>query len=775
MEDNVSKPSAEELVEQAEGRMKSKHLTKTGGIIDTYLYTHPLIEYLGPNEQPEYYFKNYNKGLKIKNSSNSQPETPHHTGTEGGRYLLVTNQRILYVAGRPDGDEMREFAYGELCSVETSSTLGHYMIKFEDTQGATYYYAPDKYNNQIPDAADYVQQKIGEKLGNIRKIIEEGHTNFKEAEERYKQDMLTEAKNKFDESIERYEKACEIGEFRETANKEDIKEQLEQARQRRKDIQFTIHSREGKSHYTRAENLAKEGNLKKSVEEYERAIQAYDQAAEVNTSSQLNKKNNIKSRIREAKSRKEELQLSFLGQRTADIDIPEPNDSANIDPDIERLINELEDILSYAENNDISRAEDLDIIREEAVSKLVQARIIEASKDISDGIREFQSENYGEARDIFINIEDDLRRLRDDAEKLDATEFIDQIERIASICKDNSNVARRASLGLDSSTSVNSSITGGEEIQNIIFEQELSEQSSSNTQKQNFDNLISTQSKTDSVDLAELGGSLEYDDIVKERRIGSGGNADVHQATITLDDEKCTIALKEPRIDDTLLTDLTEKFISEADTWSKLDDHENIVSVIDYGGSPLPWIGLEYMEAGDLNTTVENMDMDEKFKTAISIIDAVWHAHQRGVAHLDLKPANILFTEKEEKTIAKVADWGLAKMLLNNSETVEGLSPRYSAPEQFDSDTYGAPDNSTDIYQTGTILYEIFANRHPFSGPPMEVMQSVLNEEPDPPSKFNDNLPPKIDNIILKSLSKQKEDRHETIVYLRDALQRSAP
>lgn len=784
MKDNASRPSAEKLVEQAEGSMKPKHLKKTGGIIDTYLYTQPLIEYLEPNEQPEYYFKHYNKGLKIINNKNVS-QTPHHTGTEGGRYLLITNQRVLYVAGRPDGDETSEFPYERLSSVEISSSLGKKKIIFEDAEGITYHYATNKYVNQISDAVDYIRQRIKDESDNLQEIINEGHSYFKQAEEKYEQNILTEAKEIYDKSIEKYEKACNVGGFIEgfknIETEDDIQEQIEDAKQRQKDIQFKIYLEEGISHSKKAESLAKNENLEDAIEEFDMAVQAYEQASEIKTSPEIDKEKDIEKHINEAKDRREDVQLSYLGQRTANIDIPEISDGTNIDSDIESLITELEDILSYAERNNISRKEDLDIIREDAVSKLVQARIIDASRGISSGIREFQSENYGEARDIFSNIENNLRGLSDDAEELDATEFVDQIEHIASICEDNANVARRASLGLDSDASLDSVITGREDIQDIISEgsKNNSAQSSDITQKHDSNISMSSQSKavtsTGSVDHAELGGSLKYDDIVKERRIGSGGNADVHQATVTLDEERCTIALKEPRINDTILTDLTERFLSEADTWSKLDAHQNIVSVIDYGGSPLPWIGLEYMEAGDLNTTVEDMIMDEKFETAISITDAVWHAHERGVAHLDLKPANILFTEKDERSIAKVADWGLAKMLLNNSDTVEGLSPRYSAPEQFDSDTYGAPDNSTDIYQTGTILYEIFAGRHPFSGPPTEVMQSVLNNEPDPPSKFNDALPSEIDDIILKSLSKEKEDRYETIVYLRDALQHSAP
>jgi serine/threonine protein kinase len=94
--------------------------------------------------------------------------------------------------------------------------------------------------------------------------------------------------------------------------------------------------------------------------------------------------------------------------------------------------------------------------------------------------------------------------------------------------------------------------------------------------------------------------------------------------------------------------------------------------------------------------------MARKLSLATQVTDAVWHAHQRGVAHLDLKPQNILLSSSEDGSgpVAKVADWGLSKMLLENSASVEGLSPQYSAPEQFDADEHGSPDNKTDILRT---------------------------------------------------------------------------
>jgi serine/threonine-protein kinase len=110
-------------------------------------------------------------------------------------------------------------------------------------------------------------------------------------------------------------------------------------------------------------------------------------------------------------------------------------------------------------------------------------------------------------------------------------------------------------------------------------------------------------------------------------------------------------------------------------------------------------------------------------------------------------------------------------MLLDHSKSVDALSPRYSAPEQFDSETYGAPDNQTDLYQLGVIIYELLAGHHPFEGSASQVMHSIIHETPAPPSDHNPAIPEELDELLLTALAKEKADRQEAAIYLRDALQ----
>jgi hypothetical protein len=266
--------------------------------------------------------------------------------------------------------------------------------------------------------------------------------------------------------------------------------------------------------------------------------------------------------------------------------------------------------------------------------------------------------------------------------------------------------------------------------------------------------------------------SLSYADIEKRGELGRGGNADVFRATARTDGGDIDIALKEPRMsgDGTLHTEVVERMMDEAETWQRLDDHDHIVGVVDYGSEPLPWIAMEHMDAGHLGERAGDLPVDQALWTAIATAEGVRHAHRRGVAHLDLKPENVLFRAVADTWDApKVADWGLSKHLLEHSKSVEGVTPYYAAPEQF-ADGYGTPDDITDVYQLGAVFYELFTGRPPFEGRPMRVMRQVETEQPTPPSELAD-VPEGLDDVLLTALATERDERYDAVVLLRNDLQ----
>jgi serine/threonine protein kinase len=267
--------------------------------------------------------------------------------------------------------------------------------------------------------------------------------------------------------------------------------------------------------------------------------------------------------------------------------------------------------------------------------------------------------------------------------------------------------------------------------------------------------------------------SLSYDDITGGEVIGKGGNADVYRVTVQRGGEEIPIAVKQPRMQGTLTTETVERFIEEAEVWENLDSHDHIVGLFDWGTEPLPWLAMEFMDGGSLGHVLpdDGLPPAQAAWVGICVCRAVRHAHRHGVAHHDIKPANVLFREVQEGwLVPKVSDWGLARMLLVESGSVDEMSPHYAAPEQFDANQYGSPDDRTDIYQIGTLLYELFTGRPPFEGAPASVMQGVLNEQPNPPSAVA-SVPDQVDEIVARALAKPKDERYESVVYLRDELE----
>ncbi|PSP26969.1 hypothetical protein BRC65_08670 [Halobacteriales archaeon QH_2_65_14] len=264
--------------------------------------------------------------------------------------------------------------------------------------------------------------------------------------------------------------------------------------------------------------------------------------------------------------------------------------------------------------------------------------------------------------------------------------------------------------------------------------------------------------------------SLQYDDIQQGAPLGTGDSANVYYATASTTDGTIDVALKELRLNDTTDPDVVIEMMERVETWRRLDDHDHIVGIVDYDMEPLFWIAMEYMNAGNLDERADEMAFEQALWTAIATTKAVRHAHQRGVAHLNLKPENILFRSVSGAwDVPKVADPGLSKHRFEQSKSVEGVSQQYAAPEQFDNQ-FGQIDGSTDVYQLGAVFYELFTGRPPFEGRPTKVMRAVLNDQPAPPSEYAE-LPAALDEILLTALAREKDDRYESVLSLRDELQ----
>ena len=136
-------------------------------------------------------------------------------------------------------------------------------------------------------------------------------------------------------------------------------------------------------------------------------------------------------------------------------------------------------------------------------------------------------------------------------------------------------------------------------------------------------------------------------------------------------------------------------------------------------------------------------------------------AHKEGITHRDIKPANIIITGENQ---LKILDFGLA-MLAGQSGTtkkgvVMGTSP-YMSPEQAKSE---AVDHRTDVWSLGVVLYRMLTGSAPFRGDhDAAVLYSVVHEEPKPVAELRDGVPAALRQIIPKALSKNPDDRYQTV------------
>ncbi|MTK64179.1 MAG: protein kinase, partial [Methanobacterium sp.] len=228
--------------------------------------------------------------------------------------------------------------------------------------------------------------------------------------------------------------------------------------------------------------------------------------------------------------------------------------------------------------------------------------------------------------------------------------------------------------------------------------------------------------------------------------IGEGGFGRVYKAV----HNEREVALKIPKTFDKR----SEKtFISEVSNWSQLE-HPNIVKLYGFKILPIPFIEMEYCE-GSLKHA--KLSIQEAINVIYEAANGLAYAHSKNIIHGDIKTSNILI----KNGIYKVTDWGLSKLMGGESVTLSGATPQYAAPEQI-SNQYGKADERTDIYQLGTVFYELVTGNLPFEGEIAAVYGSILNTTPKLPSEI-DSSAKFVEPIIMKCLSKNKDERFNSM------------
>lgn len=232
-----------------------------------------------------------------------------------------------------------------------------------------------------------------------------------------------------------------------------------------------------------------------------------------------------------------------------------------------------------------------------------------------------------------------------------------------------------------------------------------------------------------------------------------------------------------------LLSDVNnlKRFRHEAQAASALE-HPNVIRIFDFGltTSGEAFLVMELLQGASLDVVLREetcLPVARSMRIFLQCCDALEHAHAHGIVHKDLKPSNIVLSSERSGTESvRIVDFGIAKFMSSDgtapSLTQSGVivgSPNYMSPEQCQ----GFPvDTRCDIYSFACLMYETLSGRPPFQGSSTDVMYKHVHETPQSLRKLQPQLyiPETLDNIVLKSLAKQPNGRHQSIRELKEDL-----
>lgn len=262
-----------------------------------------------------------------------------------------------------------------------------------------------------------------------------------------------------------------------------------------------------------------------------------------------------------------------------------------------------------------------------------------------------------------------------------------------------------------------------------------------------------------------------------EERIGTGGMSVVYRARHLRLNRAVAIKTLKLQIDTKPV--YRERFQREIDSLSALN-HPNVVTVTDclIDDQGQPYVVMDLLKGKSLDKMLSEqgpLTVPCFANIALQILSAIEHAHRNGVVHRDIKPGNIVLMD-EDAGYAKVVDFGLAKLgQENNKLTHSGEiwgSPPYMSPEQCKGEE---TDHRSDIYSVGCVFYEMLMGQDPFPNSNLyELLSKHVHQTPLEFSKVNQrkDLPPELEKVVFKAMSKKPEDRYQTAFEMEEILLR---
>jgi serine/threonine protein kinase len=258
-------------------------------------------------------------------------------------------------------------------------------------------------------------------------------------------------------------------------------------------------------------------------------------------------------------------------------------------------------------------------------------------------------------------------------------------------------------------------------------------------------------------------------------RIGRGGMATVYKAYQPALERYVAIKVIHEQLaagDERFL----KRFQREAKAVASLR-HPNIVQVFDFGTEDdVAYMVMEYLEGTTLKAELkalaerdETIPLEEAQRIFQAVASAVEHAHRQGMVHRDIKPANVMLTAKGDVFLT---DFGIAKIVGGTQYTATGAitgTPAYMSPEQGQGER---GDERSDIYALGVMLYEVVTGRVPFDADtPLAVILKHISAPLPLPRQLNPAIPEMVEQVVLKALAKDPNDRYQTVAQMASALE----
>jgi len=255
--------------------------------------------------------------------------------------------------------------------------------------------------------------------------------------------------------------------------------------------------------------------------------------------------------------------------------------------------------------------------------------------------------------------------------------------------------------------------------------------------------------------------------------IASGGMAQVYIANDQMLNRPVALKVLHPQFAED--KSFVERFRREAQAAASLND-PRIVSIFDWGSdNGTSYIVMEYVDGNTLRQIIEEegpLTTERAVEIAADVCGALHLAHEKGIVHRDVKPANIAINRAGQ---TKVMDFGIARATSDAGQTVTQTgtvigTANYLSPEQAQGESV---DRRSDVYSTGVVLFEMLTQEVPFKADSaVAIAYKHVTEDPVPPSRLSREVPEDLDAVVLKALSKNPDNRYDTAEEMRQDLLR---